>query len=245
MIAICPVCNRGPREVNNRQYGVYCGSCYNRWVKDGRPETGPEPPYRSWNRSTCGTGSGYYWHLRHGEDPCEDCQIGRRKYNAEEVERLDRLRHIWTLTHPGAKENPYACTLPECNETAARGSNGYCAKHFMRLHKTGLLDRPSCKHCGGKIDRPAGWSRTKLCTKCYRDWRYCSYIEHKGDRVMPISQMSQGGLCRECRKHYRQGEVTKECGHPRRGDDKPCRRLIPESQETCWWHSDKSPKVSR
>ena len=127
----------------------------------------------------------------------------------------DHNRIVYAAGHPG-EANPFCCVVDGCNNLAIPKDHFLCAKHSRRLRVHGKLEREACKHCEGELDT---LSFSYLCRRCRREgWRYCTYAEHEGERIVPLAAMRTGRLswCIECqnlesRKRNR-GRVCERCG---------------------------------
>jgi hypothetical protein len=136
-------------------------------------------------------------------------------------------RRLWASAHPG-EPNPFACTADGCNQLADPAKHYLCQMHQRRLRISGKLERDACLRCARELDSMSSY----LCSRCYQDWRYCSYAEHAGDRILPLTEMSTTIKCRECGRYdnsRRRGRLCERCGKPL-GSQAPARTIC----VSCW-----------
>jgi hypothetical protein len=96
------------------------------------------------------------------------------------------------------QRNPFTCVAPGGCSNLAIPKDGYlCSMHKRRLDLYGRLEREPCIRCGSELDT-LGFSY--LCRKCRRGWRYCTYPDHQGERIVPLSAMRNRRVswCIEC-----------------------------------------------
>lgn len=205
----CSSCNK-TREV---YYRTWCHTCYARWRNAGRPESGPPVPWANRKpRVRACVKCARVEKIHTADGLCKMCY--QRCYlsshpsgvvkNPRQAERLNNLRIAWILANPEKNDNPYECMITECHTTADPGLDYLCQKHFRRISKTGRYDRDPCKRCGKELN---GARKAYLCVECQQEgWRYCAYIEHEGDKILPVSDMrsatrgkyNTATLCKEC-----------------------------------------------
>jgi hypothetical protein len=128
----------------------YCPKCYQRWRRNGTPDT--LIPKAAGNCSNCGGLIG-----PHGaKGYCANCYARWRRHGDPNVVKIVR--------RPGA-----ICS--ECDKPAV--ARGYCPKHWMRWRHHGDPNfvtpraEPDCAACGDPVGRHGAKG---YCARCYQRW---------------------------------------------------------------------------
>lgn len=240
----CTAC--GAEDVIRKTANEWCKQCYGRWEAAGKPDSGPPPkrtritppPKRTRGRPPAPVGQCPICDriaplLRDGW--CRVCEHRWHKgvRRARNLDKLTRLRVMWTLARPG-EENPYECFAPGCCETADPMRNYQCAMHENRLRRTGAYGGFECIQCGDDIKSLGG--RRKLCDTCRESWGYCGDSAHQGQRLLPRESFPGMGKtqCKSCinrrsrqerRSRGLHGALGGLAKHYRLGE-KPCPRCL-------------------
>jgi hypothetical protein len=86
----------------------------------------------------CGTYPGYRWHVRHGEDPCDDCREARRIYD-----RARRWNRRQTCPDCGLVMDERS---ESCFDCARMARKEYC-KRGHRRDPDNLRPSGNCRAC--------------------------------------------------------------------------------------------------
>jgi hypothetical protein len=74
----------------------WCHTCYQRWVRHGRPEGGPPAPKPL---HPCGTDAAYQRHVKHGEpidDACRNARNAAQNQRRAKAKGKPTIRDRWT-----------------------------------------------------------------------------------------------------------------------------------------------------
>lgn len=93
----CDGCGRTRPRV---AYG-WCGACYRRWTRHGRPQGGPPPPTPL---QPCGTDAGYQRHLKHGEQACQPCRDARNAAQRKRRTKWHTMRRTMAPPEPTGRD---------------------------------------------------------------------------------------------------------------------------------------------